>query len=530
MKYIRLFSMFLLLGFAVGCQDLLVDNVIDPDRTAALAEAGAVQNLIASSWTSVWNISNSNGGIARRIIGYADEGTSNHRNLIDYTSEPRQSFPNNQVGAARFLVQAPWRIAYEGAANAMDGLAAIERGEIDMPTDAGASTTEASNDRSRAFAWLNHGILYGYLAMVFDQAATADLDTDLENPDELEYRPYPEVRQFALTSLQNAADIAAAAPAFETPSGWMGGVALTNDEMVRLANSYMARLLVYSARNPAERAAVDWDRVIDLIDAGIQEDIVVQMTTGGLSSSYFQYLMQTLAQRYAADYRLIGPADVSGAYAAWVDAPHEAMDTFNIVTPDRRITGEDESGNPDPRARGKYFRWTDEAINVHDVDPYLMGRYKWSRFADQAPFPWQEGQNPIMTVAEMDLLKAEALLRLNRPEEAAELINRTRVENGELPPVTAAGVPGDLSSCVPRTQTGDACGSLMAALHYERLIEGVGLDVWLTWFNRRGFGTLQEGTFEQLPVPAHELEAFRQDVYTFGGGGEYSADADETVQ
>lgn len=530
MKFIRLLTVLLLFGFAGGCQDLLVNNVTDPDRTAALAEAGAVQNLIASSWTSVWSISNANAGIARRILGYADEGTSNHRDFLDYTGEPRQSFPNNQVGDARFLVQAPWRIAYEGAANAMDGLAAIEEDGIDMPTDGGASTTEASNDRSRAYAWLNHGILYSYLAMVFDQAATADLNTDLEDPDELEYRPYEEVREFALTSLQKAIDIASAAPAFETPAGWMGGVALTNDDLVRLANSYMARLLVYSARNPAEREAVAWGDVIDHVDAGIQEDIVVQMTTGGLSSNYFQYLMQTLAQRYSADFRLIGPADVSGAYAEWLDTPRDDREPFDIVTPDRRITGEDLAGNPAPQEPGKYFRWTDEAINVIGVDPYLMGRYKWSRFADQAPFPWQEGQNPIMTVAEMDLLKAEALLRLNRADEAVPLINSTRVANGELAPVTEAGVPGDLSSCVPRTQTGDACGSLMTALHYERLIEGVGVDVWLTWFNRRGFGTLQQGTFEQLPVPADELESFRQTVYTFGGSGSFSADADETVQ
>lgn len=529
MKFTRLFSMLLLLGVAGGCQDLVVDNVTDPDRTAVLAEAGAVQNLIASSWNSVWTVSQDQGSTARRLPGYVDEGTANHRNLIDYADEPRQAFPNSQSGNARYLVQAPWYETYEGAANAMDGLAAIETGGIDMPTDAGAETTQAANDRAKAFAWLNHGVLYGYLAMIFDQASTVDLNTDLEDASQLEYRPYPEVQQFAMNSLQKAIDIAQAAPDFETPAGWMGGVSLTNEEMVRLANSYMARLMVYTPRNPAERATVDWAGVVDLVDAGIQEDIVVQMTTGGLSSAYFQYMLQILAQRWSADFRLIGPADVSGAYAAWVDAPRAEREPFDIVTPDRRITGEDGSGNPAPRAPGKYFRWTDEAINVHEVAPYLQGLYKWSRF-DVGTFPWSEAPNPLMTVAEMDLLKAEALLRSNMPEEAAALINRTRVENGELPPVTAAGVPGDLSSCVPRTQTGDACGSLLTALHYERLIEGVGLDIWRTWFDRRGFGTLQQGTFEQLPVPAQELESFRQPVYTFGGSGEFSADADETVQ
>lgn len=529
MKAIKFLSVFLLLGALGACEDLVVNNETDPDRRAVLAEPGAVQNLIASSWVSVWNVSQNQTGSAARIPGYADEMTSNHVELIDYTNEPRQSFPNSQVGAARFLAEAPWYESYEGAANAMDGLAAIEEFGLSLPTDEGATTVTASNDRSRAFAWLNHGTLYGYLALIFDQASTADLNTDLEDPTALEYRPYPDVQEFAITSLQRAIDIADAAPPFQTPAAWMGGVTLDNDGLARLANSYIARLLVYSARNPAERADVDWARVIEHVDAGIQEDITPVMTTGGLSSAYFQYLLQVLAQRWSADFRLIGPADVSGAYAAWIAAPREERDRFDIVTPDRRITGEDELGAPAPQEPGKYFRWTDEAINVGSTELYLHARYKWSRF-NEGTFPWQEGPNPMVTVAEMDLLKAEALLRTGQPDAAATLINRTRVANGELPPVTAAGIPGDLSSCVPRTQDGTACGTLLDALHYERLIEGVGLDIWHTWLDRRGFGTLQVGTFQQLPVPARELESFGRDVYTFGGNLAFSADAVEAVR
>ena len=530
MKNLRMLSVLLsALAFTGGCQDLLVENVTDPDRRAALSDAGAVQNLIASSWVSVWRLSQHQTGSAARLPGYVDEGTTNHQNLIEYTSEPRQAFPNSQVGDARFLVQEPWYEIYEGAANAMDGLASMLQNDLQLPTDADATTVAAATERARAFAWLNHGILYGYLAMIFDQASTADLNTDLVDPNQTEYRPYPEVQQFAINSLQKAIDVAEAAPPFRTPAAWMGGVSVDNAGLIRLANSYIARLLVYTARNPEERQTVDWNRVIHHVDAGIQEDFTAEMVTGGLSSAYLQYLQQYLAQRWSVDYRLIGPADVSGRYAAWIAAPRDDREPFDIVTPDRRIHGVDATGNPAPRQPGKYITWTDQAINTNDTNTYLWGRYKWRRF-DQGTFPWQEGPNPVMTVDEMNLLKAEALLRTNRPQDAAELINLTRVRNGELPPVTAAGIPGDLSSCVPRTQDGQACGTLLDALHYERLIEGMGLDVWLTWFNRRGFGTLQEGTFQQLPVPARELESFGLEVYTFGGSGPFSADAVEAVR
>lgn len=514
-----------LLGFTVGCQDLVVDNVTDPDRTAALSDAIAVQNLIASSWTSVWAVGQDQAGSADRIPGYADEGTANHRNLIDFATEPRGLFPNSQVGNTGPLVEAPWYEAYAGAANAMDGLRAYYENDISFPTDNGAATEEAANARAEAFAWLNHGILYGYLAMIFDQATIADMDTDFENEADLAYRPYPEVQAFAMNSLQNAIDVATAAPDFVTPASWTGGNPLDNDALIRVANSYMARLLVYTPRNPAERQAVNWSQVIQHVDDGIQNDFVVQMTTGGLNSRYFQFLMQILAQRWSADFRLIGPADTSGAYATWFAASQNQQVPFDVQTSDRRIAG--PLGPQDP---GLYFRWTDEAINVGSTDEYLHGRYKWERFGAGTTFPWAEAPNPVMTVAEMDLIKAEALLRTNDPDGAATLINITRVNNGGLPQVDASGVPGTLSSCVPRTQDGTACGTLMDALHHERLIEGVGLDVWLTWWNRRGFGTLQQGTFEQLPIPAEELESFGLDVYSFGGGGASSADADVTVQ
>lgn len=529
MKLQSYLAMLLLLGFSGACQDLDVDNVTDPDRAAALAEPAAVENLIASSWISVWNVGQDQTDAASRIVGYADEGTSNHRNLEEYAQEPRQLFPNSQVGDARFLVQAPWYEIYGGAANAMDGLSALEFDGVDLPPSPGAETVEAANARARAFAWLNHGILYGYLAMIFDQASTADLTTNLADPDALAYRPYPEVQQFAMTSLQEAIDIAETGPEFETPGAWMGGNAMTNDELVRLARSYMARLMVYTPRTPEERAAIDWVTVIDHIDNGIQEDVVVQMTSGGLNSGYFQFLQQVLAQRWSADYRLIGPADVSGRYEAWVDTPRDVRERITLISPDRRVVGEDVDGDTITHEPGKYFYWTDEAIGVGESAPYLNGRYKWYRYAEGV-FPWEESPNPIMTVAEMNLIKAEGLLRMDMPGAAIPLINETRVANGELPPVTVDGVPGDLSTCVPRTQTGDACGDLMTAVHYERLIEGVGIDIWYTWLNRRGFGTLQEGTFLHLPIPAQELESFRLDVYSFGGGGEWSADADEAVQ
>jgi hypothetical protein len=129
-----------------------------------------------------------------------------------------------------------------------------------------------------------------------------------------------------------------------------------------------------------------------------------------------------------------------------------------------------------------------------------------------------------MLVSEMDLLKAEALIRLGRAAEAVPLINKTRIANGQLPPVTVDGPP-DEPGCVPRKLDGQ-CGSLWDALRYEKRMEGLGVTGVIAYFDARGWQTLPENSILQLPVPGSELATLLVANYTFGGpGGESSAPA-----
>jgi len=122
----------------------------------------------------------------------------------------------------------------------------------------------------------------------------------------------------------------------------------------------------------------------------------------------------------------------------------------------------------------------------------------------------------------MDLIKAEALIRLGRASEAVPLINKSRVANGQLPPVTVDGPP-DEPGCVPRKMNGQ-CGSLWDALRYEKGIENYGTNGVIAFFDARGWQTLPENTMLQLPVPGSELATLRRPLYTLGGpGGQSSA-------
>ena len=129
-------------------------------------------------------------------------------------------------------------------------------------------------------------------------------------------------------------------------------------------------------------------------------------------------------------------------------------------------------------------------------------------------------QDAMIYPVEMDFLIAEAEFRLGNLGAVRDIINQTRVANGELPPVTTAGVPVS-NSCVPRRGDGE-CGDLFDALMYEKRIETYATGI--SFFDLRGWGCLLEGTLLHLPPPGRQLALQGKAIYSFGGvGGPASA-------
>src|SRR5690606_4857383 len=137
------------------------------------------------------------------------------------------------------------------------------------------------------------------------------------------------------------------------------------------------------------------------------------------------------------------------AYQAWIGAPESQRDRFDIVTPDRRITG------PTPTSDGSYTRYRADNNGFEpDRGTYFLSAYQWSRHAIENGMTGNNTGNNLGTHAmikadENRLLRAEALLRTGDRPGAAELINVSRTREQVigtttypgLPPVTAAGVP-----------------------------------------------------------------------------------------
>lgn len=499
----------------VGCQDLSITNPNLPDRARATQQPVAAESFVASAFRTWWPVAGYDDYPSWAFSTMAHEITSGFADFgqLETSAEPRTAWNNSPVNARSSVNVVPWAGLYRTISAVNDALIAIDSGLVIEDATRTA--------RTQAVGKFIQGISHGYLALYFDQAYIVDEHLALDTITTPVFHPYTEVAAAAIEQLDDAIAIANASADFSLPAdGWLYQ-AMTRDEFVRLANSFAARILVYSARTPAERAAVDWNEVIARIDAGIQTDFSPQAVPDILWHDWSRLVARVRTASRPSDfgrpsYWLLGPADSTDGFLNWINTPLNDRVAFQMRTKDRRIQGD---GNP--ATAGSYVGY-----NLNNIFAASRGtwRYSWyffKRFGTGTS--WQDSQVPAMLVSEMNLLKAEGLIRTNQASLAVPLINLTRVANGQLPAVDEDGPP-DEAGCVPRQLDG-SCGSLWDALRHEKKMEGVGVSGVIAFFDARGWQELPENTLLHLPVPGEELATLRRANYTFGGGGAGSAAA-----
>jgi hypothetical protein len=480
--------------------------------------------------------------------------------LWDFAQEPRVAFDNSLFGTS-FFSRDPWSNFYEANAAATDMPRLIKENHLVIRDP---QTGQDNTHRVLTFAKWLQGLTHVHLAMLFDSAAVIDESVDLSQIPNLPFRHHSVVLDSGIAWLQKSIDMAHE-QSFVLPLKadlWVYNTPMSSDELVRVAHSYIARALVYSARTPAERNAVDWARVKTEISKGITAPFGPRGIPNPIISMDYRSLVSAPPQNTTAictsggtnfcgnfagvsrvDLRLLGPADTTGAYQAWQlkvsQAGFDTVTPFPVISPDERIQRPDQTT---PAIKPTYFKYTDivppATIMPTERGPYYYSNY-WSSsraLNNNQQFPAQGGgrdrrggnvgnsdldeiQDAMMLPVEMDLLEAEADIHLGDAASAATLINKSRVANGNLPPVTAAGVtvtPG----CVPKRWDG-TCGDLMDALMYEKRIETYGTAI--AFFDARGWGCLAEGTPIELPPPGRQLDLLGKANYTYGGVGQPGA-------
>ncbi len=521
---------------ACGLTDIEVENQNDPDRDDVFLTWGAIEHgLVGAAFHQIWMGTNGSGYPAMGLAAMADEITLRWGNygVRNLSGEPRTPFDNSPDYRYAPHVEDPWYDIYTALSNLYDGLRAIEADTT------GLACQEIDCDRVRAWAKFAQGVGHAWLALMFDSAFVLDESIELfdDRGQEISQplRPYSEVWQAARAYLGSAATLADGG-AWSLHPGWLGAssTGLSASDLARLARSHIARWIPQVARTPAERATADWAAVIASVDNGIASDFTVEADGSRWISDYLYFNFITTTSTWSrADYKTIGQYDVSGGYDAWILTTPIARDGFDMkLHPDRRIV---DPNDPSGRVGGSDFRYIGLPRFYGRIplpqSMYGGSRYAWYPFAEAGPMPY-------LLTEELQLNKAEALLRLNGTVtgQVVDIINRTRVNRGALPPLTPA----------------NTLDQVMDAIIYERRIETYGTCAGCAYFNRRGEGALSptigadpgstdgagvpggfdhvgnpirhhqglvEGTPLHFAPPGKELELLQRRIYTYGGVG-----------
>jgi hypothetical protein len=544
MRLIRCLAATALVGSLGGCTDALdVTNPNLPDRARVLANPADVESLAGAQFQQISSALNgapgtgTTGTLYRTYPRLTAWGMENANGLANNGMGPGSALPRLPVDNSRGNAYQDdnfntFRILSFVTRNAADVLRASKAPEFSLGVG-------RENDLTRLKAWAHFvsAVAHGYLALTYDSTSIARPDDAL--PEIPPLSGYPEVITYSLAQFDSALAYLNVAGVTSIPAGWLtgpDGSAVTAAEFRRVVRSFRARLAAGVARTPDERRDVNWDQVIADATNGITEDFVIHMRAAAGWEMHWLHTSYHFRDPnwHQQNYYIIGMADVSGAFDAWLSQPRETRPYFTIVTPDLRFPrGSTRAEQVRPAAdtnkplpAGQYFRnrLPGDDVGSSGWQNSQYDHYRFRAYADDGrngPFPW-------FTKAENDMLAAEGYIRKGNIAAAAGLIDITRTRAG-LPTLTGVvttatdPVPGG-SQCVPRVPVGPdfsstACGNIMEAMKWEKRMETAYTTYAAWYFDGRGWGDLPEGTPLHLPVPVQELDARRLPSYNIGGFG-----------
>lgn len=314
----------------------------------------------------------------------------------------------------------------------------------------------------------------GYLSLVFDRVWISDENGMVsENPVD-----YKQGMNWALQKLDEAIELAVNKD-LSIPEEWLPGGGGDNQKFIAFLNSIGARMLVGNVRNTNQKNELDWERVLAYTNKGVKEDFTIFMD----DVSWYASVPQTYL-----------------VYPGWARVDMRVVNMMDPKTPDYWPTDSThlpESHSADARLLSDY-----QYLERQDFNP-TRGTYHFSsyRYAALDEYIHERIMDLVeFSVSENDMYKAEALLNLDRVDEAAAVINAgTRTARGNLPPVEVD----------PE--------KVYQAIHYERMVEFAYTTFGIGFFEMRKEDLLQEGTPLHFPVPGAALELIPEENYTFGG-------------
>ena len=511
-----------------SCNDnpLSVDNANNPDVPRVYSTPAGVESIVGKLFQQMWNaqMGNIGLGVQSQVMSFESHSGLANFGMGARASIPRQPVSNSLGNSDQDIIYNDFDQLTRNARSAANAIAALKA----FVADGNSTGSPARDARAISFAYFNLGYGLANVAMLYDSAA---IITPLVPSDEVPpLSTAAEVMTVALQMLDSAIAVSQSAEAttgtngWPIPATWVSGDEVGIPRWVEILHSYKARFRAGVARTPAERDAVDWNAVVADATAGIAEDFIVNAdNAAGWDSDWIQQLAVDPTWSQMTPF-ILGMADTTGAYDAWLATPLNDRTAFLLRTPDNRF----------PPGATRAEQNTASGAPSKAGTPAGSNRYFYNRLQgdDKPAAPWGTwyydnqrfwgvrfggGNGPLeaLSLAENNMLAAEGYMRTGRTAQAVPLINLTRVAAG-LPAIPATTdqntiVPGG-SACVPRvpqppSYTTTACGTVWEAMKWEKRVE-TSFTGYAQWFiDSRGWGDLTEGTILEWPVPWEELYA-----------------------
>lgn len=474
---------------AIGCseEEFNVINENNADLKGSLSDPNEFNGIIDGQFslnfqaTQFYNVSMS-------MNTMADAITSSWGNFAmrDLSSEPRIAINNSPTYTYAVAIEDAWSFNFSVIGGVNDVLR-LYAADPDLK-----SLDPAGNDityQVKAKAKYLLGTSYGNIGLRYDKAKFVNETVSLADVPALEYSDYNTLIDNAIIELQQAVDLANSGASF-TITAW-NGMAMSRDQFVMLCKTMQAKYLAYRSRTDADNTANNWAAILGYANNGVNFNFAPL----GDGNTWWD------ATKYY------------GTEEGWARVDYRIISWIDPLQPSRFPT---DNSHPLAPAAANDNRLTTDMTYFSSIPfradrgLYHFSHYDYKRY--DYHYPGATGAMPHTTIAENDLLKAEALIRTGGNKvTAANLINNTRVTRGGRSALTGS-----------ETNT-----VLLDAVFYERFVELYATMGGLPYYDRRRLPDdtgsfspntgLQPGTPKQFPIPAKELQLLNLPLYTFGG-------------
>ena len=476
-KNILYIAIIVIIGFTSCTKDLDVEYLNKPNTQKVLNSPDGVYALTQGLYHNWFMAMNSSWSPRMGMWITSDQGTCSWANsgMYDLSKQPRIPFINTTSYTYAYVFEDYYKLMYGTLTTANDILTVIENG-MEIKTYVGDKIAD-STELVKAFSYFIQGATLGYLGLVYNESFIVTENTI--DPEFIATSPYKDVVDTAIVMLNKSIEICNNND-FTVPSGWINGATYSSDDLAKLANSMAARLLVAWPRNAVENDQIEWARVLEYTNNGIQQDLVTIMDDVNWKSYFRRYTVQPGWARI--DCRIINMMDER---YPWM-FPEDGIAPPPAQSDDKRLE-------------------TDFTFNsVNNMKPergyYHYSNYEYTRY----PYAITTWYGPVIdySVTENNLLKAEAYAHLGNLDQAINIINDgSRTVRGHLSPISA-------SSNMEK---------VIETIFYERDVELIQTGFGLSFFDMRRRNMLQPGTPLHFPIPAKELMVMQMPLYTFGG-------------